>query len=46
MGIKVGLITNEMGVYVKKETTDAEGVKWYKLGSGSFVKAKYIKRLE
>ncbi|MGW8178043.1 MAG: glycoside hydrolase family 25 protein [bacterium] len=46
MGVKVGLLVDGMGVYVREEARDAEGVAWYKLGSGSYVKAKYIKALK
>lgn len=42
MGNKIGLIPHECGVYVHAEERDAEEVKWYKLGDGSYVKAKYI----
>jgi GH25 family lysozyme M1 (1,4-beta-N-acetylmuramidase) len=46
MGVKVGLLVNEMGVYVREVVRDAEQIAWYKLGSGSYVKAKYIKALK
>jgi len=46
MGEKIGLIPHEAGVAVLDETRDAEQVKWYKLGDGSFVKAKYIIPME
>lgn len=45
-GKKVGLITHGMGVYVEAELQDAEGVRWNRLGTGSYIKAKYVKPVE
>lgn len=42
---KIGLLPNRAGVYVREEVRDAEGIAWYKLGDGSFCKAKYITAL-
>lgn len=46
MGSKTGLLPHATTVTVTSEVKDEEGIKWYQLGQGGYVKAKYIIPLE